>query len=257
MPRPCGQRLARRAAARRRPPPASSAPSSSPSSAVRLVGHPAEPSGSPTNPRIVPSRAWIPDRCVTTGFQYTHGGPFGAQSREGGGVVHDRRRARVGVVGPRLQRQRPLPGRGHEVERLAGPSRAEPLEPGGREHDRVHLARVQLAQPRVDVAPQLHDLEVRPHGEQLRAAAQRRGPHPRALAAARRATLGRRTSASHGHRAPPRRRAASSQPVGQLARHVLRRVHRQVDLARHQRGLDRVDPARLVADRARAGRPRW
>jgi hypothetical protein len=44
-------------------------------------------------------------------------------------------------------------------------------------------------------------------------------------------------------------------PLGQLAGHVLGGMHGQIDLARDERRLDGVDPARLVADvRARVAR---
>ena len=152
----------------------------------------------------------------------------------------------------------PCPGAGTNtlaVERAARLAAAvEPVEPGGGEHEHVHLAGGELAQPRVDVAAQLDHLEVGPHGEQLGAAAQRARPHARALAHVRRAPARRPARRSGSAR---RGAATIAVPVGQLARHVLGRVHGEVDLAGQQRRLERADPARLVAARAVRRRRRW
>ena len=168
-------------AARRRPPRASAARAlRRPRPASSSATH-AEPSGSPTKPANRAVLRVNSHGCVTTGFQYAHGGPLGGQGGEGVRVMHARdRRPHPLVVRARLERQRSLPGRGDEVERLRRALQPQPLQPGGGEDDRVDLARVELAQARVDVAAQLHDLEVGPHGEQLRAPAQRGGADPRA-----------------------------------------------------------------------------
>ena len=118
---------------------------------------------------------------------------------------------------------------------------AQPFEPGRRQHQRVDLARLALGQPRVHVPADLDDLQVRPPGQQLRAAAQRARAHPRALAQVADDDVERVRAARRGHDRRPRR---------ELRRHVLGRVHGHVDLVRQQRGLQGADPARLVAARA-------
>ena len=103
-----------------------------------------------------------------------------------------------------------------------------------------------LRQPRVDVPAQL----ARPRGPAAppaaaRGAAARSSPpaRPRARGPARLAD-------EHVERVRARGVAAITVPSAQLARHVLGRVHGEVDLAGQQRGLQRADPARLVAARA-------
>jgi hypothetical protein len=65
----------------------------------------------------------------------------------------------VGGRKPRLLRVIP------DVQRSERERDAEPLEPRRRQHQRVHLSRIQLAQPRVDVTAQLRHLEIGPHSE--------------------------------------------------------------------------------------------
>ena len=148
-------------------------------------------------PRIVPSSRVDSHRRVTTGVQTRTAARSARRAAKVARVMAsiDAPPRRL-VVGPRLERERALPGRRHERVERARRARvdAEPLEPGGGEHERVDLARGELAQPRVDVAAQLDDLEVGPHGEQLRAPAQRAGADARALAAAPSSDGARRTS---------------------------------------------------------------
>ena len=78
----------------------------------------AEPSGSPTKPRIVPSSRVDSHGRVTSGAQYAHGGPLGLERAEGVCVMHRlHRRPHPLVVRPRLDGERALAGGGHEVER--------------------------------------------------------------------------------------------------------------------------------------------
>ena len=179
--------------------------SSAPSSPCELVGHPRRAVGQPDEPANRAVLRVDSHGCVTTGFQNAHGGPLGGQGGEGVRVMHARdRRPHTLVVRARLERQRPLPGRGDEVERLRRPLQPQALQPGGGEDDRVDLARVELAQPRVDVAAQLR----RPRGRAARratapAAARRTCPPARRgqpdKAAAREACPSART---RGRRAP-------------------------------------------------------
>ena len=117
----------------------------------------------------------------------------GADRRDTGALGLDPA-ARLGIVAdgdelllarPHLQRERALRRLGqHRLDRQPQADLAvepEPVEPAGREHERVEAALAGLAQARVDVAAQRLDRERRLEREQLRAAADRRGadPHPR------------------------------------------------------------------------------
>lgn len=102
--------------------------------------------------------------------------PIGEAGRGGGG--------RTGVIAG-LERERALSrrrGQRPQAEAEAGlAAAAEPLEAGRGEDEPVDLAAFALAQPRVDVAAELDDVEVGADGEQLRAAADARGSDPRPL----------------------------------------------------------------------------
>ena len=171
-------------------------------------------------------------------------------------LVADRRRRldRVTVPDSGLQHQRPLPrGRCHHLgrDRERGlPVAAQAPQPGGGEDNRLEIVLGQPAQPGVDVAVQLPDLEVRPRGEELCPSAQARGPDPGAL----------------GHRV--QRGAGPDPDVGgvlahgdggnrQALRHrrrqVLGRVDADLGLTRQQRRLDPADEPGLVAQLAVGG----
>src|SRR5579875_2929917 len=66
------------------------------------------------------------------------------------------------VIGPSLHEQSPLSGSRHELAqqtgRLSGATKT--LEARLREDESIDLTSCQLAKPRVDVAAQLHDLDV-------------------------------------------------------------------------------------------------
>jgi hypothetical protein len=93
-------------------------------------------------------------------------------------LVVERQRERATqfqVAGPALDGQRTLGGRGQHlqrVEQLGGLVDApQPAQPG-RSHDhRVELAGPDLADPRVDVAPDRDDVEAEPERLELRPAA--------------------------------------------------------------------------------------
>ena len=78
----------------------------------------------------------------------------------------------LGVVGPALQPDRPLPdGRKHprRIQDLGDPvGEPEPDEPRLGEDDRVEVLLGELPQPGLDVPAQVDELEVRPAVEQLR-----------------------------------------------------------------------------------------
>ena len=115
-------------------------------------------------------------------------------------------------------RSRPAPGpaesgrdRGTAVIALARP---EPVEPGDGQQRRIGHAVAQLAQPRIDIAAERHDLEVRPVPQHLRRPADRRGAEPRAL---RQVVDAASRSATRTRRARPRARGmppAPARPAG-------------------------------------------
>ena len=90
----------------------------------------------------------------------------------------------VGAIGAAFERERALPDGGQAVLRIEQRrdplAEAQPLQTRGGEDDRVVLALVELAQPRVDVAAQRHDRQQRIALAQLRFAAQARRADARA-----------------------------------------------------------------------------
>jgi hypothetical protein len=140
-----------------------------------------------------------------------------------------------------------LPGRrGHrpQAEAEAGlAAAAEPFETGRGEDEPVDLAVVALAEPRVDVAAQLDDVEVGADREQLRAAADARGSDPRPLG-----NLGDRLARPDPDvgRVRTRRDAGEREAVGKLPRQVLGAVDGEIDVVFEKRPLDLADEARLV-----------
>ena len=210
-----------------------------------------EPSGRPTNPRTPLAGGEDADRRVAGRLQSAddvalgvergvgrrvvgaqrpptpRGSPRGPGSRSRPGRRPARRRRRAAARPPRARR----PSRSSP----AAASTSTSTSPAARLASRVSTL------PRIS-----RHLEVRPHGEQLRAAAQRARPDPRALAHRRQRVL----ADEHVERLGPPRRRGDHRAGRQLARDVLGRVDREVDLAGQQRGLQRPDPARLVAARA-------
>ena len=150
--------------------------------------------------------------------------------------------------------RQPCPGAGTiivDAERR-GVRRGEPQprEAGRGQHRRVDLALPDLAQPRVDVAAQVDDLDG--PGSAARSWARRRsadvpidGPRPEPLAVPRRPSTS-RGSARSGT-------APIMKSLVVLGRQVLRRVHGQVDLAGSERLEDRVDPQALQPLRRAVG----
>ena len=137
--------------------------SSSPSPPASSIGDPHGPVGQSHEPSNRAVLRVDSHGCVTSGFQDAHGGPLGRESGEGGRVMHGPHRPpHTLVIGPRLERERPLAGRGDEVQRFRRPLDAQPVQPGRGEDDGVGLAGVELAQPRVDVAAQLDHVQIGP-----------------------------------------------------------------------------------------------
>ena len=119
---------------------------------------------------------------------------------------------------------------------------AQPLEPGPGQHDGVELALGQLAQSGVDVAADGNHLYVLTGGPDLGRAAQTAGAHPRS----RGQLLERDRATDHVAGIGALRDGHQLQARGQLGRHVLGRVHRDLDLLGEQGPLQLRDPARLV-----------
>ena len=210
----------------------------------------AEPSGRPTKPRTRPPPANTPTGVWHVASSTRTACALGVQRTRGcaRGPPAPPRRGRARA---RLQRQRALAGRGDEdaAASAARPPRrdGQPVAGPAAASTSASTSPAARLRSRVSTLPRSsHDLEVRPRGQQLRAAAQRARPDPRALA--------HRASAARPRARRAARPAAASATIAgapaQLARHVLGRVHREVDLAGQQRGLERADPARLVAARA-------
>ena len=123
---------------------------------------------------------------------------------------------------------------------------AEPLQSGERQQGRVDLAGVELAQPRLDIAAQRHDVEIRPQPLHHRLPPQRGGADDGAVrqlargSSALRLMKASRTSSRGRH-------AGEHQPVRQHGRHVLGRMHREIDRAGEQRLLDLLGEQALAA----------
>ena len=120
-----------------------------------------------------------------------------------------------------------------------GPS--QPLQPGRGEQGRVDLSGRKLGQPGIDIAPERHDLEVR--------------PHPPSCAARRGETCRRPRLAASSHRLAPISRSRTS-PRGRTAAmprsaarfDVLHRMDREIGFPGQQREVELLGPQRLAAD---------
>ena len=162
-----------------------------------------------------------------------------------------RRRPRGVVVRARLEHEHALARRGHPARRArrppVGAARAAPAPP--RQHERVDRSSRELAQPRVDVAAQLDDVEV---GARARAAA-RGGAATTSRPARRRqrSATPRRTArrADRRARGAPTSASPSAAPGTSLAECTARSISPRAARARAP------PPTRLVVDRAARGRP--
>ena len=152
------------------------------------------------------------------------------------------------LAGPGAPRARAPPGRRPGRARRACRPRRRPsrCKAGHRQHQRVALAVGELAQPRVDVAAHLHDLEVLADRAELRRAAQAAGADARAGTPAP-TTTARRRSRRADPRAPVSRRARVRPPA---------RRARPWPSARRRRSRRRAAPARAPRPIATCPRPR-
>ena len=161
--------------------------------------------------------------------------------------VHELARSRVG--GARLDRDRALADRGgklvHRKQRGCDIRTAEALEAGKRQQRCVDDAVVELAQPRLDIAPKRHDAEIRPQSFHQRLPSQRSGADHGPL----RQLRDRRGLAADEDVAHVLARQAGDkrQSIGQPGRQILGRVHGEIDLVRQQRLLDLLGEQPLAA----------
>ncbi len=157
------------------------------------------------------------------------------------------------VVEPALDADRALAG-GRQAfggGEAGGDARleTEAPEPRARQHDRVELSGVELAEPGLDVAAQRLDHRVLARGTHLRASPQARGADAR---------FGRQRGERRGVDTPahdqrvarvaPLADRLEPEPLGKLGRHVLHRVHRHVRAAVVESGLELLDEPALAAD---------
>ena len=149
-------------------------------------------------------------------------------------------RARPRVIPPALEREGALAhGRQELVDREGTHpwiGQTQPLEPGRSQDERIDLAAPPLAQARVDVAPQRHDLEVAPPGEQLGTPANARGADARAERQPGEPT--RAVAEQHVVGTRPRRDRAHHETEREAGGQVLHGMHTRVDRAGEQRFLD-------------------
>jgi hypothetical protein len=121
----------------------------------------------------------------------------------------------------------------------------EPVQSGGRNHDRVQTALGQLPQPCVQVASEFLYLQVGPNGEKLRPAAKAARADLRSFGQSVQPTV--RTRDQDIVRVFSLRHSANLKPRRELRREVLHAVHRQINLAGKQGILDFLREDALAA----------
>ena len=191
------------------------------------------------------------DRRAAGAVEHRQEGALAGERRGGVAIVDGvEQRARARVVGARLERDDPLPDRGQEFvgrqNRGGGVGAFQPLQSGERQQGGVDLAGVELAQARLHVAAKVHHREIGTQPLDQRLPAQRRGADDRAMrklvqraALAADEGIARILARQHRHDRKPRR---------QHGRHVLGRMHGEVDAAGEQRVLDLLGEQALAAD---------
>ena len=189
-------------------------------------------------------------RHAAAAAQRTRHRPFGLHRQHGGAVGQAGQALQeCHRVGAHFEPQRALPRAGQHVRRLehrANPRpQAKALQPGRRQHDRIKLAFVELAQPSVQVAAQRLHLQVRPQRTELHHPPQAGGADAGALR-----QFGQRRKLV-GHERVARifalQHGRQLEAFGQVHRHVLQRMHRQVGVASFQRGFEFLDKQPLAA----------
>jgi hypothetical protein len=178
-----------------------------------------------------------PARAVQHGQKRT----FAGQCTGGVGVVDRHQQiARAPIVGAGLDADGALPDRRQEFidieDRRGGIGQTQTLEPGQRQQSRVGDTLIELAQPRLDVAAQRHNVQIGTQPLHHRLPPQRRGAD---AGAARQLRNRVGLAADEGvARVLARQERRQHEAARQRGRHVLRRMHREVDGPRQQRLLD-------------------
>ena len=165
--------------------------------------------------------------------------------------LRSRPRSAGSSVAAHLDAERALAGRRQHLGRASKTAadarlQAEPHEPGGGQHDGVVAAVVELAQPGVEVAAQRLDAQVGAQRAQLHQPAQARRADAGALG-----QLGERRVARRDEgvaRILALEHGGQLEAVGQVHRHVLQRMHRQLRPAVVERGLELLHEQPLAAD---------
>ncbi|EWS54435.1 hypothetical protein X551_02751 [Methylibium sp. T29] len=162
------------------------------------------------------------------------------------------RRMALGRIGPQLDAERPLArGGDHRVglEHAADAlGQTQALQADSSQHDGVVLAFVELAQAGVEVAAQRLDAQVGPAGAQLAQPPQARGADHRA--GRQRGQVGVAWGDPGVTRVLALQHRGEHETDGQVHRHILQRMHREVGVTGLQRGLELLDEQALATDLA-------
>ena len=168
---------------------------------------------------------------LAAAFQPGQKAALGIHANAGGAVFQARQQdEQIIIVLSAFNAQRALAHGGQKALRVqrrhVRGAESQPVEPGGGQDDGVVVAVPQFAQPRVHIAAQAGNTEVRPQGQQLGLAPQAAGAHMRAL------RQGVHIGVIEGKETVgaglARRHAAQDQPFGQNHGHILDAVHGQV-----------------------------
>ena len=190
------------------------------------------------------------DRRAAGAVEHGEEGALGRERDRAAGMIDGGEQlARAAVVGARLDGDDALPDRRQELvdrqHRGGGVGASEPLQAGEREQRGVDLAGGELAQPGLDVAAQAHHREVGPGVLDQRLAPQRSGADDRA---GRKIEERRRPGADEDVAGVlARQHGRDREPGGQRGRHVLGRMHREIDGAGAERLLDLLGEQALAA----------
>ena len=202
------------------------------------------------NPRRVGS-----ERHAAAATESTRHGTLGLHREPGGAMGQQRQlRAQRMRVAAHFDAERALPGARQHPLRLEARTNAlrqtETHQPGGREHDGVVAAVVELAQACIEVAAQRLHIEVRPQRDQLHDPPQARCADSGAQwqFVERAEVVGDKSIArvfTFEHR-------RQLETFGQVHRHVFERVHRQLSAALFKRRFELLDKQPLATDLGQA-----
>ena len=191
------------------------------------------------------------DRRLAGPVERRQQGPLGADAQGGLGAGDGiEKSARAGIVDTNLQPDGTLTDRRqHDLRRQRGGDPvglAEAAQTGDRQERRIDLALGQLSQACRHVAAEVHHLEVRAGGQDLRLSAQRGAADNRALRQVREIGAVRREEGVA--RILARQEVLDRKSLRQPGRHVLHGMHRGVDFAGQERLFDFLGEKTLAAD---------